>query len=405
MANSFANTSSAGAAVGVLKNYYAGPIVSQFNDEIPFYREVEKGKEKWSGLQVVRPVKVRRNPGIGATSDGGILPVIGTQTTVQAQIGAKFNYLRFGMTGPMIKASQGDKGAFASIMEYEMEQGLLDHKTDFNRQLFWDGTGDVATVSANAVGSLTITVTGRESSEDGSKFLDVGQVIDVYSGSTLVASSVTITAISGTTTATLTLSAPVTVSANDIVVRSGAGLSNEVQGILTCLDGGTSTIFNVNRATYTAFQGNSVSASGGALTLSLLKQTINLMRSRGGGKLGALYSDFDTERFYEKLLIADKRYVGKVKGDGTFASKDENYLEYAGVPWVPDKDCPQRVFMLDPKSWKKYVLSELEWADETGSPMIAQTSADAFEVRLRHFANLFCEKPSANAVLKSYISP
>ncbi len=54
---------------------------------------------------------------------------------------------------------------------------------------------------------------------------------------------------------------------------------------------------------------------------------------------------------------------------------------------------------------KKYVLAELEWADETGSMMIAQTGADAFEVRLRFFFNLFPEKPNANAVLKSYTSP
>jgi hypothetical protein len=93
MANSFASTSAA-ATLALLKNFYQGPIVSQFNDDIPLYREIEKGSEKFNGLQVVRPVKVLRNPGIGATSDGGLLPSIGTQTTQQAQIAAKFNYLR-----------------------------------------------------------------------------------------------------------------------------------------------------------------------------------------------------------------------------------------------------------------------------------------------------------------------
>ena len=91
MANQF--SSILGNATGILKNWYQGPVVSQFNDEIPFYREVEKGKDKYNGLQVVRPIKVRRNPGIGATSDGGTLPAIGTQTTQQATITAKFNYL------------------------------------------------------------------------------------------------------------------------------------------------------------------------------------------------------------------------------------------------------------------------------------------------------------------------
>lgn len=406
MANSFANTTSASAAVALLKNYYAGPIVSQFNDDLPFYREIEKGKEKWSGLQVVRPIKVRRNPGIGATSDGGILPSIGTQTTQQAQIGAKFNYLRFGITGPMIKASQGDKGAFVSAMEYEMSEGMNDLKIDVDRQLFWDGTSDLATVSANAVGSNSITVTGRESTEDGSKFLDIGMVIDVVDAvsGTIKAQSVQITNLTGTTTATLTLSAAVTVSATDIVVRSGS-YNNEIQGVLTVLDGGTSSIFNIDRSVYGSYKGNVVDNSAAQINLNVLKQCYNLMRSRGGGKLGVVYSDFDTERFYEKLLIVDKRYVGKTKGDGTFASKEENYLDYAGSAWVPDQTAPQRVFMIDPTHWKKYVLAELEWADESGSYMIAQQSADAFEVRLRLFANLFCEKPSSQSVLKNYISP
>jgi hypothetical protein len=401
MANQFASISS---AVSLLKNYYAGPLVSQFNDEIPIYKQMEKGKEKWNGQQVVRPIKVRRNQGIGAVSDGGTLPAIGQQTTQQALIAAKYNYLRFGVTGPMLKASQGDKGAFVSAMEYEMSEGMNDLKSDVNRQLFWDGTSDLATVSANAVASTVITVTGRESTEDGNKFLDVGVVIDIYSGTTLVASGVSITAISGTTTATLTLSAAVTCSANDIVVRSGS-FGNEIQGILTQLDGLTTTVFGIDRSLYPAFQGNVVSASGGQLTLDLMQQAYNQGKQRGGAKYDAVFCDYASERFYNKLLVAGKRYTGTVVGDGTFSSKDGSYLEFAGCKVVPDKDMPQRFAFLDSKGWKKYVLAELEWADETGSLMIAQTSSDSFEARLRLFANIFCEKPSAQAILRSYISP
>lgn len=81
------------------------------------------------------------------------------------------------------------------------------------------------------------------------------------------------------------------------------------------------------------------------------------------------------------------------------------YLEFGGAPILADKDCPTRFFFLDGKSWKKYVLSEMEFADESGSNLIPQVSADAFQGRLRLFANIFSDKPSANAVLKSYISP
>ena len=405
MANTFANTSSAGAAFAILKNWYAGPIVSQFNDEIPFYREIEKGKEKFNGSQVIRPVKVRRNPGIGATSDGGNLPSIGNQTTQQAQIAAKFNYLRFGITGPMIKASQGDKGSFVSAMEFEMSEGLTDLKQDVNRQLLWNGNSTLATVSANAVASNSLTVTGRTSGENGNKYLDVGIVIDIVSGGVVTNSGIAITAISGTATATLTLSAPVTCSTNDLVIRTGT-LNNEVQGIQYALDGGTSTIYNINRSTYPAFQGNVLSNSNGALSLNFLKQGWNQGKQRGAAKYDFVVSDYDSERFYEKLLIADKRYMGKVKGDGTFSEKEENYLEYGGIAWVPDKDMSDpNIAFIDSKQWKKYVLAELEWADETGTYLIAQTSADAFEARLRLFFNIFPEKPSAQVLLGTYISP
>jgi hypothetical protein len=402
MANQFASISN---ALAILKNFYAGPIVSQFNDNLPIWKGAEKGKEKWTGYQVVRPVKVRRNQGIGATSDGGTLPKIGQQTTAQALISSKFNYLRFGLTGPIIKASSNDKGAFVSAMEFEMEEGLKDLKSDVNRQLSWDGTSDLAVLSAAAVASPTITVTGRESAEPGNKFLDVGMVIDIVtSAGAYKAQGITINAISGTTTATLTLDQPVTAAATDIVVRS-ASYGQEMNGLLTTLDGGTTSIYNINRSTYPSYQGNVVNAGGGQMTLNLLQQALNEARRRGDGKITAIYSDFDSERFYSKLLLADKRYVNTMKGDGSFLDKNQSYLEFNGAGWLADKDCPQRVFMLSEGSWKKYVLAELEWADETGSYMIAQTSADQFEVRLRFFADLFCEKPSANAALVSYISP
>lgn len=91
MANSFQGISS---GLAQLKNYYQGPIVDALNEQVPIYRAAEKIKQGWSGYQVIRPVRLRRNQGIGATTDGGNLPAIGRQTTAQASISSKFLYLR-----------------------------------------------------------------------------------------------------------------------------------------------------------------------------------------------------------------------------------------------------------------------------------------------------------------------
>lgn len=406
MANQFETISS---NLAQLKIYYQGPIVDQLNEDLPIYKGAEKVKQGWSGSQVNRPLRVRRNQGIGAVADNGLLPAIGRQTTVQAIIAAKFNYLRFGVTGPMIKSSASDVGSFVRSAAYELEMGYKDLASDVNRQLSWDGTGYLAKTSAAAVASTTLTVIGREgSTEDGSKFLDIGQVIDIVSSAgAVLASAITINAISGTSTATLTLSAPVTAASGSFLIRSGSQ-NNEIQGLLYALDGATSTVYSVDRSLYPAYQGNVIDLLGGQLTLDQMQKTWNEGLRRGGtanGTYSATYCDFDSLRFYQKLLTADKRYANTVKGDGGFSNKDKNYLEWNGVPIVADKDAPQRFFFLPVDVLKAYVLAEMEFADESGSMYIAQTSTDALEVRVRFFMNLFNEQPSACGVLKNYLSP
>lgn len=405
MANQFSNIQ---FNLAELKNFYQGPIVTQLNDELPVLRAVEKVKQGWSGYQVVRPLKVIRNQGVGATSDGGNLPSIGRQTTVQALISAKFNYLRFGITGPMIKASQSDVGSFVRSAAYELEEGYNDLKADLNRQFSWSGSGTLATVNANTTASTSLVITGRESVEAALKFIDVGLTFDVVSSGVVTNSSIQVNSITSGTpssaTATIALSAPVTCLSGDTLIRSGS-LNNEIQGMLQTLDGLTTTIYNINRSQYMSYQGNVRNLGGSQLTLDQMQAIYNDAMRRGGAKLNALYSDFDTLRYYQKLLTADKRYSNTIQGDGGFAKKDQFYLDFNGTPVVPDQHSPQRLFVLSADSFKNYVLCELEFADETGSMYIAQVGQDQLEVRIRYFTNLFCEKPSANGVLTNYISP
>lgn len=404
MSNRFSNSSDNSSQ---LKNVYRGPILNQFNEELPIYRAAEKVKEGWSGLKVVRNLRVRRNQGIGAGSDGGVLPSIGRQTNVQATIRAKFLWLRFGITGPMIKSSQSRDGSFVEQAGYELEQGYNDLKSDVNRQLTWDGTGYLAKLSANALATTSISVQGREgTTEQPNKFLDVDLIVDIVtSAGVYKAQGVTITSVSVSgSTATVVLDSPVTASSGDFLVRANS-YNAEVQGILASLDGLTTSVYDIDRSIYTIYQGNVTSLSGGQLTLDALQGIENDIGRRSGRQADAVYSDYDSKRFYQKLLTPDKRYVNTIEGDGGFADKGKSYLEWNGKPWVADKDCPQRVLFLTQDTWKAYVLAEMEFADETGAMYIAQSDVDALEVRIRHWFNIFNEQPNANGALKTYVSP
>lgn len=414
MANTFQSIS---LGMAELKNFYQGPIVDQFSEDVAIYRGAEKGKFAWSGLQVVRPMRMRRNQGVGATSDGGTLPQIGRQVPVAANILAKFNYLRFGITGPMISASKSDVGSFVRSASFELEEGYGDLKSEANRQMSWDGTGDLATANAAVVASSVVVLAGRESTEPALKFIDVGSYLDVVTtAGVLVQSGLTVNSISSgnanSATATIVFDQPVTCSAGDVFIRSGS-LNQEIQGLLTQLDGGTSTVFAVDRSLYVQSQGNVIFntndglSTGTALPLSLnvLQQAEDEAERRGGRGINCVYSDFPSRRMYQKLLTADKRYVNTVKGDGGFSDLNKNYLDWNGKAWVADKDCPTRIFMLPDKYIEKYVLEEMAFADETGSMYIAQAENDQLEVRIRFFANLFNSKAAGSACIAKYTSP
>lgn len=409
MANQFQSTSSGSS---ILKNYYQGPLIDALNNEVPIYRAAEKQKKGWSGAQVIRSLRTVRNQGVGATSDGGTLPKIGRQGYVQATIPAKFNYLRFGITAAMMKASQSDVGSFVRSAADELEKGYLDLKTEISRQLSWDGTGDLALVNTASSASTTLVVKGRTTSEPALKYLDVGSTFDVLNASdVVVASGITISSITtgtaSSTTATVVLDQPITTSANYVLIRSGSN-GSELSGLFYALDGGTGTVYGIVRTTSLAYQGNVSDISSNAntqLSIDALQNPFNEGLRRGPiGKYNAMWTDFTTLRYYQKLLVPDKRYT-TMEGDGTFGSKGQFYLDFNGIPVVPDKDMSLKVAMLPAEVLTMYELCAMEFADETGSQFIPVSDQDVLEVRVRHFVNLFNEAPQACAVLTGYTSP
>lgn len=392
-----------------LKTFFQGPMINGLNEELPIYRACEKIKQGWSGSSVVRPVRVRRNQGIGATSEGGNLPSIGRQTVVQATINAKYNYLRFGVTAQMVKASQSDAGSFVRSAAYELKQGYLDLKADMSRQLSYDGTGSMAAVSTAPVASTTLVIAGRTSTEPALKFVEPGLVFDITDGTTLKASGVTVSSISvgtpSSATATLILDQPVTCLTTDYLIRSNS-LNNEIQGLVYGLDGATTSIYGVDRSLYLAYQGNVTDNAALQLSLNAMQTPFNEGMRRGNTQTyNAVWTDYTSLLYYQKLLTPDKRYANTVEGDGTFGSKGKFYLDFNGISVVPDQHCPTSFFFLPAEVLKMYTLCEMEFADETGSMYIAQTDVDAWEVRIRHFTNLFNESPASCARLKNYISP
>lgn len=313
----------------------------------------------------------------------------------------------------MIKASQSDVGSFVRSAAYELEMGYKDLKTEISRQLSWNGRGDLALISTAPVASTSVVIGGRTTGEPALKYIDVNSTFDIITSAGAVkASGVTVNSISSGTassaTATIVLDQPVTAAVGDILIRSGSQ-GNEIQGLFYALDGATSTVYSVDRSANLAYQGNvtDLSTSGSpVLSIDAMQTPFNEGLRRGNvNGFNAAWTDFTSLRYYQKLLTPDKRYANTSEGDGTFGSKGKFYLDFNGIPVVPDKDMSLKFAFLPAEVLKMYELAAMEFADETGSMYIAQTDVDALEVRIRHFVNLFNEQPAACGVLQGYTSP
>ncbi len=315
----------------------------------------------------------------------------------------------------MIKASQSDIGSFVRSAQYELEMGYKDLKTDISRQLCYNGSGSIAVVNTSSIASNTLVIKGRTTGEAALKYIDVGTTFDTLAGSetgALTLTQVTVVSISSGTassaTATLILDQAITTTAADVLIRSGSS-GNEIQGLLYALDGGTTTVYSVDRSKNLGYQGNYTDATtlaSSVLSIDMMQNPFNEALRRGNvQKMNAVYTGFTSLRYYQKLLTPDKRYANSMEGDGTFGSKGSFYLDFNGIPVVPDKDMPETFLFLPAEVLKMYELCAMEFADETGSMYIAQSDVDALEVRVRHFVNLFNEQPAACGRLDKYTSP
>lgn len=408
MSNTFSSISN--ETGNLLKRFYVDGMIDQLNNDMPVMSFVEKTKAGVAGDATYFALKMARNQGIGASSDGGNLPQIGRYKTVQAKVDHKFNFLRCGITSGMIAASKNDKGSFLRQLDAMVKSGYADLKNDLNRQLSFDGTGNLGKLSANAVATNSISVQGREgTTEDGSKFLFPDMVVDIVSSAGVYkATAIGITAVTGTTTATVTLDTAVTAASGDLVVRSGS-YGNEIQGLGYSLDGATTTIYGVDRSANPQFQGNLLNMAGGQLTIDGMQTAWNQGLRRGGtgnGMYQGILMDFDSSRYFGKLLVADRRYPnGETLDPKLWKGAKSIGLSFNNVPVIVDKDMPVRIYMIPADVLKLVVLNELEQATESGSGLIPQTEQDSFEIRFRYFANLFNSQPSACAALYGYISP
>ena len=394
----------------LLKDQYLPPIVDSLPSEVALHDEFKKDSESWSGRQVIRSTRVGRNPGRGSRAEGATLPAAGSQTRVQQIIQARYCYVRVQLTGQAIKSAVNSQAAFTKALTSEVMDGAKDMYYELNRQMQGDGVGNIGVVEGAVSNTTTVEVdyagasASAVSGEPGTRWIKKDDTLAIGTAAEHAAGTGVYAVVSSVTDRdTFVTTANVTLVDGDIIVRAGSAsatdtsYNNEFQGIqAAAVQSGTYQ--NLNLDTYPDLRMQSLSNSGTnrTLTWNLMQQAIDEAEEFGGGKIDLILAHTSMRPEIIDLAKDGQRYIGTKNLDGGYTGD----LTFNGIKILFTKDMKyNRIYFLTRSTWTYYQLDTINWMDEDGSILSRVSGYDSYEALMRCYANLSCDKPSANTVL------
>lgn len=384
--------------VALLKEVYSVRLTSQLNNEIMTTKRLERTSEgvveRVGGKYVDFPIRVKRNSGIGNRLENEALPAAGSQGYEEVHVPLTHCYGRFRVTGQMMELAEKDYQAFASGMDEEMDGLKDDTKKDYERQIYGNGTGLLATVTAD--GSNTVTV-------DSTQYLEIGMQIDVKTivGGAAVISNREITDINGLV---VTYSgADGTATTAEGLYREGnflGGTSRELSGF-GLIFSATSTLHGLAPASVRKWAAV-VDANGGTnrpLSEGLMINMCDTIRQRGGGKTTVIFGSLGCRRAYFNLLTQQRRFTDVKNYAGGFKGLSFMYGE-DDIPMMAVVDAPpNQMYFTDEKKMKIFRNKEWHFGDSDGQILKWVTGFDAWEGFLKLYSELGTTQRNAQGLL------
>lgn len=405
-------------ADAALKEFYLDPVREQINHKNVLLEYVSKGKVDVEGRRAILSLHTKRNSSVGARADGNYLPgttidgattAIGQQGFAEQRVTLKQLFGRIQVDERVLKAAKTNRGAFINIMNTETEGLAEDMKKDYNRQLFGDGSGIIASLGsdgASATQTLAATTTRVQQRQ-----IEVDMVVDVgtTANADSLGASLTVTAVSfATLPGTVTFSASVTTTGSEHIFRAGVGAGGapagvEVTGLSSIIDS-TGTLFNVNPTTdprWASYEKGSI----GALTDEALIAAIQEVNYASGENLELFLTTNGVVRSYAASLAVQKRFANTLDLKGGFKGLEVG-AGNASCALTDDKDCPSgTVFGLNSKHLMEHVAGDWEWMDLDGAIWSRQANKAQYEATLFRFHELTTDRRNAFAKLTGVTDP
>jgi hypothetical protein len=367
----------------LLKEVYEDGPNEQINQEVTALRRIERSSEgitnEVGGRYVAFPVHISRNSGVGARAEMAALPTPGNQGHKGARVPLKYQYGGIQLTGQTIKLADSNYQAFASVLENEMSGLTKDLAKNLNFQIYGDGKGGRATVSAVATAAATVTFSPQTF-----KYINLGGRYSIVTAASYAAGSA-FTAVTGGTEVVVTnlnkstgvvtfagadgvTPAVITAAVGDKLVLFGSYLQ-EWNGFSNIISD-TGILHNIDPATVPVWKGvvsnGTAPGTPEALTESRMINVVDEIR-QNGGKASVGFCDLGVRRAYFNLLKAERRFVNTQEFEGGFSGLAFT-TDQGDIPIVVDVDAPaNKMFFIDESEMTLFRENDFAWMDQDGS--------------------------------------
>ncbi len=400
------------AASNVLKTFYIGPVRKMLNNSTVLLSKLDKDSSTQTvdGKSFTVPIHHGRNlaAGIGV-GESAALPTAGSQKYQTAVIPNKYVYATIEISGPVMKATKTNAGAFIRALDSELKGAMTDMKRAINRQLNGDGTDALAFWT-------TADDTSGTSVDDGNGFafthLPTGQdvtcdLIDASDNSTKLGDSIVVTlGAEAASSFAVTWTGTVSGSADGDYLVLEDTLGKQMMGIdgiisdanPTLLSGG---LHGLTVAANAWWKSQVVGSDSSKVDLSFVNMQKVLSKIASNSDydekdVKLLLCSYNIRDKYYELAVNERRFVNTMTLDGGFEA-----LEFNGKPLVPDNQCKHgRIYFITPETLKIFRTSDFDWMEEDGGVLHRKQGYDVYQATLFHYGDLGCVARNANGVLK-----
>lgn len=384
-------------ADNALKEVYLGVVSNQLNTSInPLLAKINQTTSDVWGKEIVKLAPYGINGGIGAGTETGDLPIAGGNNYKQFVLTLKNLYGKIEISDKAIRASENSAGAFVNLLNSEME-GLIKASTfNFGRMLYGDGSGVVATITANTTSAVTVSSTRN---------LIEGMIVDVIDSTGKAVSGASGLRIASINRATgvvefvsATFSAADSEKDNYLCVQGS--YNNEITG-LGAIFKNTGSLYGLDRSTNSWLipYMKDITTSGAATQIDdvVIQTAIDTLDENADSKVDFIVCSAGVKRGYQYYLANYRSNIDVMELAGGYKA-----ISYNGIPIVSDRFVPAgTMYLLNTSEFNLHQLCDWKWLEDESGRVIKQTpNKPTYTATLVKYADIICNKPSGQAMIK-----